>query len=51
MSRHSESEHASMPSEGGQRASLTDSVVPDLNINGRGFVHSPDAGVVSTCYT
>ena len=31
MSRHSESEHASMPSEGGRRASLTDSVVPEAS--------------------
>ena len=31
MSRHSESEHASMPSECGRRASLTDSVVPEAS--------------------
>ena len=31
MSRHSESEHASMPSEGGRRASLMDSVVPEAS--------------------
>ena len=31
MSRHSKSEHASMPSEGGRRASLTDSVVPEAS--------------------
>ena len=31
MSRHSESEHASMPSEGGRRAPLTDSVVPEAS--------------------
>ena len=29
MSCHSESEHASMPSEGGRRVALTDSVVPE----------------------
>ena len=31
MSCHSESEHASMPSEGGRRESLTDSVVPEAS--------------------
>ena len=31
MSRHSESEHAIMPSEGGRRVSLTDSVVPEAS--------------------
>ena len=31
MSRHSASEHASMPSEGGRRAPLTDSVVPEAS--------------------
>ena len=31
MSHHSNSEHASMPSEGGQRASLTDSVVSEAS--------------------
>ena len=30
MSRHSESKHANMPSEGGRRAPLTDSVVPEV---------------------
>ena len=32
MSRHSESEHASMSSEGGRRAPLTDSVVPEASL-------------------
>ena len=31
MSRHSESEHASMPTEGGRRAALTDLVVPEAS--------------------
>ena len=31
MSRHSASEHASVPSEGGRRAPLTDSVVPEAS--------------------
>ena len=34
-----------------QTSDRTVAYVHDLTINGRGFVHSPDAGVASTCYT
>ena len=34
-----------------QTSDRTAAYVHDLTINGRGFVHSPDAGVASTCYT
>ena len=34
-----------------QTSDRTAAYVHDLTINGRGFVHSPDTGVASTCYT
>ena len=34
-----------------QTSNRTAAYVHDLTINGRGFVHSPDAGVASTCHT
>ena len=34
-----------------QTSDSTAAYVHDLTVNGRGLVHSPDAGVASTCYT